>query len=157
MPYYARHAMLNATGEPLDSNGRTPGQAETPTIDRYIDIGGKSPAEIARILRMRIEELDRRTDGRYGMDYCSGQSPNPAADYYNTKNPIAEGYRWIACYPVTGGSEGHYLHLDLIYQRDADGRPLDHDRHVQIALIKVFGGWDAAAELAGIIGRWLDA
>jgi hypothetical protein len=23
--------------------------------------------------------------------------------------------------------------------------------------IKIFGGWDAAAELAGIIGKWLEA
>lgn len=29
-------------------------------------------------------------------------------------------YRWIACYAVTGGSEGHYIHIDLIHGYDQD-------------------------------------
>jgi hypothetical protein len=27
---------------------------------------------------------------------------------------LQENCRWIACYAVTGGSEGHYVHVDLI-------------------------------------------
>lgn len=33
---------------------------------------------------------------------------------------LAENYRWIACYAVTGGSEGHYIHIDLIHGYDQD-------------------------------------
>jgi len=33
---------------------------------------------------------------------------------------LAENYRWIACYAVTGGSEGHYVHIDLIHGYDQD-------------------------------------
>ena len=33
---------------------------------------------------------------------------------------LVESYRWIACYPVTGGSEGHYIHVDLIHGYDGD-------------------------------------
>ena len=29
-----------------------------------------------------------------------------------------DGYRWVAVYPVHGGSEGIYLHVDLIFQQD---------------------------------------
>ncbi len=30
-----------------------------------------------------------------------------------------DNIKWIACYAVTGGSEGHYIHVDLI---DREGR-----------------------------------
>ena len=33
---------------------------------------------------------------------------------------LLESYRWIACYAVTGGSEGHYVHIDLIHGYDQD-------------------------------------
>ena len=33
---------------------------------------------------------------------------------------LMRGYRWIACYPVTGGSEGHYIHVDLVHGYDQD-------------------------------------
>ena len=39
---------------------------------------------------------------------------------------LVESYRWIACHPVTGGSEGHYVHVDLIcgYDQDWTGKVL---------------------------------
>jgi hypothetical protein len=39
---------------------------------------------------------------------------------------LNERYRWIACYAVTGGSEGHYIHVDLIsgYGEDWTGKAL---------------------------------
>ena len=33
---------------------------------------------------------------------------------------LLEDYRWIACYAVTGGSEGHYIHVDLVHGYDSD-------------------------------------
>ena len=33
---------------------------------------------------------------------------------------LVEGCRWIACYAVTGGSEGHYIHVDLIHGYDQE-------------------------------------
>ena len=37
---------------------------------------------------------------------------------------LVESYRWTACYAVTGGSEGNYIHVDLIdgYDRDYNGK-----------------------------------
>ena len=39
---------------------------------------------------------------------------------------LLESYRWIACYAVTGGSEGHYIHVDLIdgFDREWTGKAL---------------------------------
>jgi hypothetical protein len=124
------------------------------TIDRLIELTGKRPAEVARILQARIEQLDRETDSRYCLEYCStypSDSPTRAAA------PIRDRYRWAIVYPVTGGSEGHYLHVALIYQRDETGAYLHANEYREIVMIKIFGGWDAAAELAGRIGRWIDA
>ena len=33
---------------------------------------------------------------------------------------LVEDYRWTACYAVKGGSEGHYIHVDLVQGYDCD-------------------------------------
>ena len=52
-------------------------------------------------------------------------------EYFSVSGPsdqlfwsLVESHRWIACYAVTGGSEGHYVHIDLIdgYDHDWTGR-----------------------------------
>jgi hypothetical protein len=35
----------------------------------------------------------------------------------NDKGKEFPAWHWIACYPVTGGSEGHYMHIDVITDR----------------------------------------
>lgn len=58
-------------------------------------------------------------------------------------------YRWISVFPVTGGNEGHYIHVDLIWQREyREGR-------VPLFLLKTFGGHAEAIKLAGILCRVL--
>jgi hypothetical protein len=58
-------------------------------------------------------------------------------------------YRWIAVFPVTGGNEGHYVHIDLVWQEDyREGR-------ISLFLLKTFGGHDAAVKLAGLLARVL--
>lgn len=39
---------------------------------------------------------------------------------------LLDQYRWIACYVVAGGSEGHYVHVDLVagYDREWTGKVL---------------------------------
>jgi len=58
-------------------------------------------------------------------------------------------YRWIQVYPVTGGSEGHYIHVDLFWQRDY------HEGRVPLFLLKTFGGHAEAVMLAGLLARVL--
>ena len=58
-------------------------------------------------------------------------------------------YRWLSVFPVTGGSEGHYIHVDLIWQREyQEGR-------VPLFLLKTFGGHAKAIQLAGLLCRVL--
>lgn len=126
--------------------------ADAPT-NTGIDIANHTPYSLGQELRQRIEALDRQSDSRYSLDYVSGGDPG---DYRGTnQTPISPYFRWVICWPVTGGSEGWYLHVEAVYQRDDRGRPLDHNRHVPLALIKIFGGWEAAVELAGLIGAWI--
>lgn len=33
----------------------------------------------------------------------------------NARSEWPDNVKWIACYAVTGGSEGHYIHVDVIY------------------------------------------
>ncbi len=119
-----------------------------------IELDDLSPAELCRRLRIRIEALDRETDSRYSLDYVSAY---PLSEYEKQKRPIRFGYRWVIVWPVTGGSEGHYIHVEAVYQYDEQHNPLPENQHVPLAMIKIFGGWEAAADLAGKIGRWLGA
>jgi len=58
-------------------------------------------------------------------------------------------YRWIYVFPVTGGNEGHYIHVDLIWQREyQEGR-------VPLFMIKTFGGHAEAIQIAGELCRLL--
>ncbi len=72
-------------------------------------------------------------------------------EYFDLSNPIdqtffrlLEDYRWIACYAVTGGSEGHYIHIDLVhgYDRDYSGKAL------HLITGKTFLGLDHALKVA---------
>jgi len=54
-------------------------------------------------------------------------------------------------YPVTGGSEGHYVHIaGLLDIASAGARP-----YVTIALCKTFRGWEHAVKIAEAAGRHL--
>ena len=67
----------------------------------------------------------------------SGQSDQP---FWN----LVESYRWIACYAVTGGSEGHYIHIDLIHGYDHDWT----GRVVHLITGKTFQGLAHAQKIA---------
>lgn len=58
-------------------------------------------------------------------------------------------YRWIAVYPVTGSSEGHYIHVDLIHQTDRE------EFRTPLFLVKTFMGHAAAVAVAAELSRLL--
>ena len=58
---------------------------------------------------------------------------------------IQEGYRWVACYPVTGGSEGHYIHVDLV---GSPSVPKEPGKVVHLITGKTFLGMKHAARIA---------
>ncbi len=60
--------------------------------------------------------------------------------------PMPRNVRWVAAWAVTGGSEGHYIHVELVYE----------DRRVLLALGKTFLGWDHAWTIAKRAAQLLD-
>jgi len=56
--------------------------------------------------------------------------------------------RWLAIYVVTGGSEGHYIHIDAIYK---DGKVQ------QVSLAKLLSGQDDAFAVSNMATRLLGA
>lgn len=58
-----------------------------------------------------------------------------------------ENCRWIACYATTGGSEGHYVNVDIILDNGKQGKEADWLR-VSIATIKTFKGMEHARKIA---------
>lgn len=67
--------------------------------------------------------------------------------------------RFVQSYAVTGGNEGHYIHVDLLIEPIAPdgGIPVAERRHVQFALGKTFLGWQRAWEIAKRIAELLGA
>lgn len=60
-------------------------------------------------------------------------------------------YRWVV-YAVEGGSEGHYVHVaykTVVYQRH------EESKLVELVLVKTFGGWDKAMEIASFLTRYV--
>jgi len=76
-----------------------------------------------------------------GHDYPRGAENQPIGNFWR-----------IICYAVTGGSEGHYVHVEIVRERGEDANRIDC-----LALGKTFRGWDHAwamakrcAELLGV-------
>jgi hypothetical protein len=64
---------------------------------------------------------------------------------------VPHDYRWIACYPVTGSNEGHYIHVAFVVPPDGDVRVRPGElnvRMVRLATGKTFRGMAHAAEIA---------
>lgn len=90
---------------------------------------------------------------------------------------VPHDVRWIACYPVTGGSEGHYVHVEFASKVTelrgiAPELPNDFGEGVKLfhlagrepvwkitrlALGKTFHGFDHAAEMARRCAKLLGA
>jgi hypothetical protein len=82
----------------------------------------------------------------------------PGHDEYFIVTTDHHGELWpdgrIACYAVTGGSEGHYVHVDVISSDTATG---DASQPGTVLLAKTFDGFDAAHAFAGQLARILGA
>jgi hypothetical protein len=85
-------------------------------------------------------------------EYFSGPSL-PREDF-----AIPHDWKRVVVFPVTGGSEGHYVHVGYLVP---DHRPgaLAYGPPVfrEFALLKTFRGWDYAVMLAGRIAQMMGA
>ncbi len=105
------------------------GAAETIATD------GRTVGEIAK-------ELERRIGG---VEYVEAGSSGRAAPW--PANP-----RWLACYAVLGGNEGHYVHVDALHQQASGPATVQ-----QLLIIKVLTGREHALAVASLCARLLGA
>lgn len=62
-------------------------------------------------------------------------------------------YTWFACYAVTGGSEGHYIHVDIATQYDVD----NSCKVFHLITGKTFLGMEHALKIAARCSQLLGA
>lgn len=147
---------------------------------KVIDLGTGEPTGYVKRKRWRTyrevfhdlyHELDRVgcpgcgwSDYRKSGEYCKpcpgcGEETEAFIDEYfslhryprETENHPIGPFRFIACYAVTGGSEGHYVHIEFIRDGDRD----NHHKIDVLAIGKTFRGWDHAWAMAKECARLL--
>lgn len=100
-----------------------------------------------RRLRDILEDMERMLRSELGdIEYLK-----VAASLKPGEGPEAtwpEDWRWVASYAVTGDSEGHYIHVDVVL-RDGTRR--------MVFIGKTFGGMDHALKVANACAKVLGA
>ncbi len=76
-------------------------------------------------------------------------------------NPPPEAGKYLICYPVRGGSEGYWVHVDIIYRMgqlyDVGRTGVRFCETVEtVMLAKTFTGFAVAAEIAKVVNERLD-
>ena len=103
--------------------------------------------ELPRKTAEILAELNARLDAEGLRPEEYGFSLSASREIENgTMWPLK--YAWVACYAVTGGSEGHYIHIDVI-TRD--------DKRILMSLGKTFEGMERALEIANACSIHLGA
>lgn len=88
---------------------------------------GRKVVEIADELRQRLDAVPGSQDETgwvcpfideyFGLSTVWQHKHSNGKPYYSGGCADVEwpsDYRWLACYAVTGGSEGHYIHIDFV-------------------------------------------
>lgn len=100
----------------------------------------RSYADVIRELNVRLKDLI----ADIGEDFS-------CAAWGKEKEAMPKSWRWISCYAVRGGSEGYYVHVDLIFS--PEGSEQDGRRQM-IGLCKCWS-WDDAFRMANAATRVL--
>ena len=96
----------------------------------------ETPEDLARIKRRSLPGMEGGFHAWPGMDPADGKRLWPKT------------WQWIAVYPVTGTSEGHYVHISLMKR---------NGNVTHIAMLKTFSGWQRASMMAEAAGKLLGA
>lgn len=126
--------------EPIEIAKYEPIQ-EKPGYERFI--GNRTVREIVAELAERLKNDDCYPDEYF---QCSG-------DFMFDDNKEFPTYRTLACFPVTGSSEGHYIHIDAFVFRE----DLAMHQCIPVCLGKTFQGFDFAAKVAAACAKHLGA
>lgn len=98
-----------------------------------IDTNFMTGKEALALLSKHLKNEHLEEEGLGGMAYLDEQK-------LMMEKPLnSDGFNWISCYAVTGGNEGHYVHIDLIHRKD---------KRKIIASLKTFNGMAKAYQVA---------
>lgn len=125
--------------------------AEPIEIEVYKPVEGRPGYSEYSHSRTRIEvlmELNKRLQ-RKAKDLGLELDDGPFSVFARDRDLPWPRYRWIAVFAVTGGSEGHYVHVEAINNNE-NTREL-------IYLLKTFQGLEHAYRIAAIAAKELDA
>jgi len=91
-----------------------------------------------------IEEVYLET-----VNFLKEQGLFDELDYFTIENALKTEtpfprWRWIACYAVVGGNEGHYIHVDAI---------TSEGKHIMIFTGKTFSGMDFALKVSNLLTK----
>lgn len=100
--------------------------------------------QVCRLLNAATAHLD--SDGGFSVS-CVFTDRNQAF------SEACRGHKFLACYAVTGGSEGHYVHVEAISGYDEKGKLFGRP----LFLAKTFGGPEKADQLAAAARHLLGA
>jgi len=114
-----------------------------------IDVSGRRVSEVLREVNTAIEAAGIEF-GEYGFSDMTAYSSVP---------DFPTNVRWVACFPVVGGSEGYYVHIEIIWQAcDSDIEFNPRSREYARRLVGLAKTWTAesATEIANAAWRMLD-
>lgn len=127
-------------GVQVDVYRRVLGEDGKPTGHIY-RVAGRPIVDIARDLARELERremVDEYTALGHEFKYEQAKCPDTPADW-------PEDVCNVACWAVRGGSEGHYVHVDMVRKATVPGtRP----QHVNIMTVKTFRGIEHARKIA---------
>ncbi len=133
--------------EPIEIHKYEP-NPENPPYLRYA--GNRTVGEVFEELQGRLKAEGLLPEEYFDLVYSSvtrGARPEPRAEFPDC--------RTIACYPVTGRSEGYYIHVDALVARH--GKEGFFIEAVPLFLGKTFQGFDFAAAVANACAKHLGA
>ncbi len=105
----------------------------------YVTERARPVAEVIGELNAQLAPLF--DEGRFSDVTAWTKAPSDPAPMWPLR------WAWIACYAVTGGSEGHYIHIDVITRETRVA--------VAMGLCKTFQGYAHACAIAAAAGEIL--
>lgn len=146
MKVYARYIDLNKSDsiKPIEIH-QYETDAENPGYVRYS--GNRPVGEVFTELKERLKAENLLPDEYFDLVYPDVVKPKLELEFPR--------YRWIACYAVTGDSEGHYIHVDAVVPRTDLDSPIY--QIVMVFLGKTFQDLDFALVVAAACARHLGA
>ena len=149
METYARYAVVEEDGqkrfEPIEIQKHEPHPEKKGYL---IHTGNISIKEVYKQLKERLEKEDLLPEEYFSIS-CD--------HHYKENATFPNDYKWIACYAVTGSSEGYYTHIDVLVPREVPGQIGMILESRLLYLGKTFQGFDFAARVAAACSKHLGA